>query len=611
MRSSSSALTSMLRMTTTTTTMMLMKMIVLMLCVGLATCASRARAEQFGAAEHSEQQHFAAAPRFAEAPAEGAPAAANSVLLLRELRLKGNPSPLERRMDGGRLSDQEDSDRQMRKRSTTQQPAQPERDPDADAAADAAAADVGAQTGKAWMALASGNGTAPEDERTIADLPDWAVVLCIGVSAFLSGVAMGLTSFGSAIVFHLCWQLFLLFSGIAHDDLSQLVGLLAIMDWGTVPPLLYICWKDVDATILGYLVVPMAVTTALGSYILVTTPPDILKLILGIIFIVFATWRILLEVFQSPRGMAWLSRMHLETSTLQRSLARCLLVLFPPPSLLTVAAPADEFGQHEMAVVVPLDGTAAVGEPPVTTKQPQLDAQDDQAHLVCATQDEIDEKVDSIQSLQPYESDEQLDVEPGVQTDLDEPSEPPAARRANNTRCGCYPYWPRTNLSTGRKIFTAIAGVTSGFLRGLFGVGGPPLMVYVSLSGLDKKPLRATVTATSMVTLPILTGYLLIYEGRLKSDEWPRYLTAVCCSCVGLLIGNLLFKKFNTATVLRFILVLLVVAAMTMMSLPMIPTIVLLGLLATGLVTLWLHNKWRQRQRERAEAEISFELLRD
>jgi uncharacterized membrane protein YfcA len=147
-------------------------------------------------------------------------------------------------------------------------------------------------------------------------------------------------------------------------------------------------------------------------------------------------------------------------------------------------------------------------------------------------------------------------------------------------------------MSWSNKIGSAFAGFASGLLRGMFGAGGPPLMIYVSLVQMEKAQVRALSNTLGVLMTP-LSFALLLNSGGFVLDRWPSYLITVLGSIAGLAIGARMFSWFDTATIMRGILVLLILASVVMLNPPIqftLAVFIIAALVVVGYII------WRFRQ---------------
>ena len=104
----------------------------------------------------------------------------------------------------------------------------------------------------------------------------------------------------------------------------------------------------------------------------------------------------------------------------------------------------------------------------------------------------------------------------------------------------------------------AATGVISGGISGIFGVGGPPIMVWMTVARMDKGAMRGTNQA-GQVALQLLRVVSLLSTGVLRplDDGVPLQLVAiVTCGILGAVIGDQLHGSVSDAVVVRIILVL-------------------------------------------------------
>ena len=92
--------------------------------------------------------------------------------------------------------------------------------------------------------------------------------------------------------------------------------------------------------------------------------------------------------------------------------------------------------------------------------------------------------------------------------------------------------WPK-------YVGLTFAVMCSGFLRGLFGVGGPPMIIYFFITDIDKRIVRAIQSfACGFGSGIILIFDLLIIQKKFDASEWVTYLCMFISCLLGLLAGN-------------------------------------------------------------------------
>ena len=112
---------------------------------------------------------------------------------------------------------------------------------------------------------------------------------------------------------------------------------------------------------------------------------------------------------------------------------------------------------------------------------------------------------------------------------------------------------------------TAPVGLLSGTLTGLFGTGGPPLILYYQLTGADKAAFRGNLMAIFLlmttVRVPSYAFFGLITAPRLWSA-----LAVLPAVIIGALIGNSIHLRIEEATFRRLVSVALLVIGLLLLA---------------------------------------------
>jgi len=104
-----------------------------------------------------------------------------------------------------------------------------------------------------------------------------------------------------------------------------------------------------------------------------------------------------------------------------------------------------------------------------------------------------------------------------------------------------------------------VAGVGGGVSGTLFGAGGPPYAIYLTHRPVTKEQYRATLSATSVVSISIRLVAYIVTGLLADADAW---LAAACTfpgAMAGLWAGTRIFHRINRVTMVRFIALLLLV----------------------------------------------------
>ncbi|MCG6948649.1 MAG: sulfite exporter TauE/SafE family protein [Acidobacteria bacterium] len=111
----------------------------------------------------------------------------------------------------------------------------------------------------------------------------------------------------------------------------------------------------------------------------------------------------------------------------------------------------------------------------------------------------------------------------------------------------------------------APTGVVSGVLTGLFGTGGPPLILYYQLSGVDKAAFRGNLMAIFLlmttVRVPSYVGFGLVTVERLWSA-----LAVLPAVIVGAVIGNRIHLQIEETTFRRLVSAALLLIGLLLLS---------------------------------------------
>ncbi|HTP95646.1 MAG TPA: sulfite exporter TauE/SafE family protein [Burkholderiales bacterium] len=103
------------------------------------------------------------------------------------------------------------------------------------------------------------------------------------------------------------------------------------------------------------------------------------------------------------------------------------------------------------------------------------------------------------------------------------------------------------------------AGITGGIMGALFGVGGPPAIIYLSRRPLDKDALRSTVATFIVIGVGMRLVIFALAGLLLKAEVAVGYLLLLPAGAAGLWAGHKLHAKFSRAAVMRVLYGVLVV----------------------------------------------------
>eukprot|EP01084_Bolivina_argentea_P029821 55334_1 len=109
-----------------------------------------------------------------------------------------------------------------------------------------------------------------------------------------------------------------------------------------------------------------------------------------------------------------------------------------------------------------------------------------------------------------------------------------------------------------KYVFLIVACLVSGFFRGLFGSGGPPMLIYVLLTNIDRRVIRIVNTfALGYASGIPLIIKLLWLNGGFNPSQWVKYVLNFFAFLFGIITGNIIHKYVDQQmfrTVLLFLL---------------------------------------------------------
>ena len=99
------------------------------------------------------------------------------------------------------------------------------------------------------------------------------------------------------------------------------------------------------------------------------------------------------------------------------------------------------------------------------------------------------------------------------------------------------------HLSFCRTFWLILTAVFSGFSRGLFGVGGPPFIIYQLFTEFDRRSFRALMPFADGFGSGLMTMIILLFvEEKFDPSQWLRYLVVFIAAICGLCTGNMAAK---------------------------------------------------------------------
>ena len=95
-------------------------------------------------------------------------------------------------------------------------------------------------------------------------------------------------------------------------------------------------------------------------------------------------------------------------------------------------------------------------------------------------------------------------------------------------------------------------GVLSGVLTGLFGTGGPPLILYYQLQGVDKAAFRGNLMAIFLLMTAVRVPSYAVF-GLITAPRMWSALAVMPAVLLGALIGNSIHLRIEETTFRRLV----------------------------------------------------------
>ena len=132
-----------------------------------------------------------------------------------------------------------------------------------------------------------------------------------------------------------------------------------------------------------------------------------------------------------------------------------------------------------------------------------------------------------------------------------------------------YAFYALTVRGEGRTVsqrWAYMAGVGGGLSGTLFGAGGPPYAIYLTHRPLSKDHYRATMSATSVVSITIRVIAYAVTGLLLDKTVWLAAILSVPAAMAGLYVGTKIFHRIDRATLARAIAVLLLATGVALIG---------------------------------------------
>jgi len=316
---------------------------------------------------------------------------------------------------------------------------------------------------------------------------------------FVSGISFGITGFGSGIVFHIGYWALVSLQLLPNEGIANVVVYLTLT---TLPVAMaqsvhnrrYIRFQPKLSAIYCILT---AVSTVIGIEVLVRNDNPTLTRILGaLLFLTFC-----INVSKDYLYPYWKQRESAENGSIEKK---------------DIAPTATDIEMKEVESESPTKAATT------TATSNSIAAET----AVAGPADADAPKDDEIEALL-----ESIEME---QKEMDNPSQ------SENAKLGIPSDVRKYELDSPLKyVCLSVAVLASGFLRGLFGVGGPPMIIYFMATDIDRRIVRALAPLSLGFGsgIPFIVNLLIIKE-QFDASGWPTYLAMFGSFVVGLVLGN-------------------------------------------------------------------------
>jgi len=127
-----------------------------------------------------------------------------------------------------------------------------------------------------------------------------------------------------------------------------------------------------------------------------------------------------------------------------------------------------------------------------------------------------------------------------------------------------YRLWGR-NVSPGvNPLWAYPAGLATGIIGGAFSAGGPPTIIYLSLTGWHKDEIKATLSFFFFST-GVVTSLTHAASGLIDAQVLSYFAVAAIFTIGGVYIGSRLYKRIRQELYIRVMLLLLIAMGVMLM----------------------------------------------
>lgn len=159
------------------------------------------------------------------------------------------------------------------------------------------------------------------------------------------------------------------------------------------------------------------------------------------------------------------------------------------------------------------------------------------------------------------------------------------------------------------NLYGVASGVIAGVLSGLFGLSGPPIMIFFStVPNLDKSEIRSTFAMMMVVMSPVRIVFAYMF-GMWYSEDIPVYVLTPFVCVLGITVGNYFHHKVDKTLIIKVLTLFITIAAFGLsgvgdgsrfghIMLFVLPCVLV------AYILIFILSKYKQRQRERAAVHV-------
>jgi len=132
----------------------------------------------------------------------------------------------------------------------------------------------------------------------------------------------------------------------------------------------------------------------------------------------------------------------------------------------------------------------------------------------------------------------------------------------------CYALYTLLRRSTSRIVSVGwawLAGFAGGISSTLFGAGGPPYAIYLSMRGLTKEQFRATMGFATITSIGLRVGAFVLVGPLREKEIWIAAAFVLPAVLAGLFVASKVFRVLPREQVMRAVALMLVLSGASLL----------------------------------------------